>query len=43
MWTRQQAIALCKEWPDCFEDYPSHDPNWMVMRRKSNRKSGHSS
>lgn len=39
MWTRQQAIALCKEWPDSFEDYPFHDPNWTVMRHKTNRKS----
>lgn len=43
MWTRQQAIALCKEWPDSYEDYPFHDPNWTVMRHKTNRKSGHSS
>lgn len=36
---RAQAIALCLRLPDAWEDYPFHDPNWTVMRHKSNRKS----
>ena len=36
---RREAIALCLELPDAWEDYPFHDPNWTVMRHKSNQKS----
>lgn len=38
MWTREQAIELCCRLPDCYEDYPFHDPNWTAMRHRSNQK-----
>ncbi len=38
MWTRARAIELCRRLPDCYEDYPFHDPNWTVMRHRSNQK-----
>lgn len=38
MLTRAEAIAACAALPDVFEDYPFHDPNWTVMRHKSNQK-----
>ena len=38
VWTRTRAIDLCRRLPDCYEDYPFHDPNWTVMRHKTNRK-----
>lgn len=36
---RARAIALCLQLPDAWEDYPFHDPNWTVMRHKTNHKS----
>ncbi len=38
MRTRNEAIAACLQFPDAFEDYPFHDPNWTVMRHKTNQK-----
>ena len=38
MLTRAEAIAACNALPDVFEDYPFHDPNWTVMRHRSNKK-----
>ena len=36
--TRQEAIAYCSTLIGSIEDYPFHDPNWTVMRHKSNKK-----
>ena len=38
MLTRKEAIAACMQYPDAFEDYPFHDPNWTAMRHKTNQK-----
>ena len=38
MLTRAEAVAACSALPDVFEDYPFHDPNWTVMRHRSNKK-----
>lgn len=38
MVTRADVIALCLRLPDSYEDYPFDDPNWTVMRHKTNRK-----
>ena len=39
MLTRQDAVNACLSLPDVWEDYPFDDPNWTVMRHRSNRKS----
>lgn len=36
--SRAEMIALCLRLPDSVEDYPFDDPNWTVMRHKTNRK-----
>ena len=36
--SRAEVIALCQRLPDSYEDYPFDDPNWTVMRHKTNRK-----
>ena len=36
--SRADVIALCLRLPDSYEDYPFDDPNWTVMRHKTNRK-----
>ena len=36
--SRAEVIALCQRLPDSYEDYPFDDPNWTVMRHKSNHK-----
>lgn len=38
MLTRDEAIEFCLTFPDAFEDYPFHDPNWTIMRHKSNNR-----
>lgn len=38
MTKRQQVIAHCLTYPDVYEDYPFHDPNWCVMRHRENRR-----
>ncbi|MBP3361873.1 MAG: MmcQ/YjbR family DNA-binding protein [Clostridia bacterium] len=38
MRTRQEAIDFCLSIKDTYEDYPFNDPNWTVMRHKSNKK-----
>lgn len=38
MITREEVIQFCLTFPEVFEDYPFHDPNWTCMRiRTSNR------
>lgn len=39
MTTRQEAVRMCLEYADAYEDYPFDDPNWTVMRHRSNRRS----
>ena len=38
MLTRDEAIEACFVFEDALEDYPFKDPNWTIMRHKSNRK-----
>ncbi len=38
MRTRKEIIDFCLSLENTFEDYPFHDFNWTVMRRKDNRK-----
>lgn len=38
MTERKEAIAYCLTLEDSYEDYPFHDPNWCVIRHKSNNK-----
>ena len=38
MITRREAIDACLALPDSYEDYPFDDPNWTIMRRRTNRK-----
>lgn len=38
MLTKPQAIQYCLTYDDVYEDYPFHDPNWCVLRHKSNHK-----
>lgn len=38
MTERAQVIAHCLTYPDVYEDYPFHDPNWCVMRHRKNRR-----
>lgn len=38
MTKRAQVIAHCLTYPDAYEDYPFHDPNWCVMRHRKNRR-----
>ena len=36
--TRRELAELCLAFPDSYEDAPFHDPNWTVIRHRSNRK-----
>lgn len=38
MTTREEAIAVCKQFDNVYEDYPFRDPNWTVIRHKQNKK-----
>ncbi|MBE6825959.1 MAG: MmcQ/YjbR family DNA-binding protein [Oscillospiraceae bacterium] len=38
MTTKQDAIRHCLGYPDAYEDYPFHDPNWCVIRHRSNHR-----
>lgn len=38
MKTRKEAIQYCLTFPNAYEDYSFHDPNWCVIRHKGNRK-----
>ena len=35
---REEAIAFCLTLHNTFVDMPFHDPNWVVIRHKDNRK-----
>lgn len=36
--SRKDVIAYCLTFAGVYEDYPFHDPNWTVMRCRSNTK-----
>jgi predicted DNA-binding protein (MmcQ/YjbR family) len=36
---KKEAIAYCLTYPEVWEDYPFHDPNWCVIRHKKSKKS----
>lgn len=38
MMTRDEAIEVCLRFEDAYEDYPFKDPNWTIMRHRSNNK-----
>lgn len=38
MLTRKEVLEACLRLPDSFEDYPFDDPNWTVVRHKTNLK-----
>lgn len=38
MLTRAEAIALCKKFPNVYEDYPFDDGEWTAMRHRGNKK-----
>ncbi len=38
MKTRAEAIEACLRLTDAYEDYPFEDPNWTVMRHRTNHK-----
>lgn len=38
MTTREETIAVCKQFDNVYEDYPFRDPNWTVIRHKQNKK-----
>lgn len=35
---RSEVIKFCEQLKDVYEDEPFHDPNWMIMRHKENKK-----
>lgn len=36
--SRQHWIDYCLTFPGAYEDYPFHDGNWTVMRRRDNKR-----
>ena len=38
MITRREAIDACLSLADSYEDYPFDDPNWTIMRHRTNRR-----
>ncbi len=38
MTERKEIIQYCLTYKNVYEDYPFHDPNWCVIRHKSNKK-----
>lgn len=38
MTQRSEAIELCMQFDNVYEDYPFDDFNWTVMRHKENKK-----
>ena len=38
MKTKQDLIKYCLTYPQVYEDYPFHDPEWAVIRHRENRK-----
>ena len=38
MRTREEAVRHCLTYPDVYEDYPFHDPNWCVIRHRGSRR-----
>ena len=38
MKTRKQALTYALTFPDTYQDAPSHDTNWQLVRYKGNDK-----
>lgn len=38
MTTREQALNFGLSFPDTYTDSPFHDPNWILVRVKKNKK-----
>lgn len=38
METREEALAYGLSFPDTYQEAPFHDPNWQLVRVKSNKK-----
>ncbi len=38
MKTKAEIKAHCLSYPNVYEDYPFHDPNWCVIRHRTNDK-----
>lgn len=38
MRTKEEAAAYCLTMQDVYEDSPFHDPNWIVIRCRKNKK-----
>lgn len=38
MRSRKEVIDYCMEFPEVYEDYPFHDPNWTCMRIQTTKK-----
>lgn len=38
MTKKKEIIAFCLSFPNTYEDYPFHDPNWCVIRHQENKK-----
>lgn len=36
--SKQDIITHCLTYPDVYEDYPFHDPQWAVIRHRKNKK-----
>lgn len=43
MTTREEVLKYGMTFPDVYQDAPFHDPNWILVRYKKNKKlfSGH--
>ena len=38
MTTRQEALSFGMTFKDVYQDTPFHDPNWILVRYKKNKK-----
>ncbi len=36
--TREEAVAICLQFPFAYVDYPFDDTNWTVLRHQENKK-----
>ena len=38
MRTREEALSYARSLPDVYTDAPFHDDNWLLIRRRDNRR-----